>query len=180
MTDEQLQEWHTAFLSEAQRENHVNHNLEIVRHHRTEAISRAISERSAIDAAIARHGLWLFNGNGNGDESSSCTVPEEEQPPPMRRPRMEQPQQSQQNNLDAPSGSGSNSDNYGHYVALARIFSDTYTARTDSTPSSNINNNNNANGNANNESNNINDLEDSDINDIAIANTIDTLGLRRT
>ncbi|KAM8718977.1 hypothetical protein ACLKA7_011645 [Drosophila subpalustris] len=180
MTDEQLQEWHTAFLSEAQRENYVNHNLEIVRHYRTEAISRAPAfdiERNAIDAAIARHGLCVPIGN----EISPCTEPaseavasqEEEQPPPIRRPRMEQPQQ-QQIVSDASSASGSvTSANYGHYVALAHFFSDTYTARrAQSTASPN------GNVNANIDSSNINDRED--INDIAITKTIDSLGLRRT
>lgn len=179
MTDEQLQEWHTAFLSEAQRENYVNHNLEIVRHYRTEAISRAPAfdiERNAIDAAIARHGLCVPNAS----ENSQCTEPkpvaalEEEQPPPMRRPRMEQPQQ-QQNESDAPSISASStSTSYGHYVALAHIFSDTYTARAEATAQPN------GNVNANNDSNNINDREDSDVSDMAIKKTIDNLGLRRT
>lgn len=186
MTDEQLQEWHSAVLTEAQRENYVNHNLEIVRHYRTEAISRAPAfdiERNAIDAAIARHGLYASNASGS--ENSVCTEPvaaaqEEMQPPPMRRPRMEQPEQQQQQqppqqqpsiNGIAPTGS------YGHYVALAHIFSDTYAARGEPTGAANSN----ASGSANrNNNNNNNEPEDSEINDMAITKTIDSLGLRRT
>ncbi|XP_034489814.1 uncharacterized protein LOC117793570 [Drosophila innubila] len=186
MTDEQLREWHTAFLSEAQRENYVNHNLEIVRHYRTEAISRAPAfdiERNAIDAAIARHGLCVPSGNENSpcpntepqlQQPEPVAAQEEEQPPPMRRPRMEQPEQ-QQNDSDAHCANvSSTSASYGHYVALAHIFSDTYTARAESTASSNVN------VNGNNASNNFNDREGSDINDMAITKTIDSLGLRRT
>lgn len=111
MTDEQLQDWHTTFLSEAQRENYVNHNLEIVRHYRTEAIARAPAfdlERNAIDAAIARHGLYVSSANvdssaaaegaiaaGSGTSSSSGSGSgaaggqDEVLPPPQRRPRID-------------------------------------------------------------------------------------------
>ncbi|XP_017872667.1 PREDICTED: nuclear transcription factor Y subunit gamma-like [Drosophila arizonae] len=195
MTDEQLQEWHTAVLSEAQRENYVNHNLEIVRHYRTEAISRAPAfdiERNAIDAAIARHGLYASNASAS--ESSACPEPvagtqEEVQPPPLRRPRMEQPEQQQQqqkleqqqkseqqqashsSSASAPAGS------YGHYVALAHIFSDTFAGGGNGVTGAA---NGTANGNTNTNNNNNNEPEVAEINDLAIAKTIDSLGLRRT
>lgn len=105
MTDEQLQDWHTTFLSEAQRENYVNHNLEIVRHYRTEAIARAPAfdlERNAIDAAIARHGLYVSSANGDGSAAEGAVAAgsgssssgagggqDEVLPPPQRRPRID-------------------------------------------------------------------------------------------
>lgn len=189
MTDEQLQEWHTAVLSEAQRENYVNHNLEIVRHYRTEAISRAPAfdiERNAIDAAIARHGLYASNASAS--ESSACPEPvagtqEEVQPPPLRRPRMEQPVRQQLQKSEQQPHQASNSSSasaaagsYGHYVALAHIFSDTFAGGGGNGATGAANSN--VSGTANN--NNNNEPEDAEINDIAITKTIDSLGLRRT
>ncbi|XP_060661830.1 myb-like protein AA [Drosophila nasuta] len=209
MTDEQLQQWHTAFLTEAQRENYVNHNLEIVRHYRTEAIARAPAfdiERNAISAAIARHGLWMPpppNSVAQSESSPQCTMTstaaaaaassqEEGQPPPQRRPRIEQPQtQQQQQQLPCDvaasrgSVSGASASNYGHYVALAHIFSDTYATRAEPVNGiiNNVNANANANTNANRNNSNNNaddDREDSNINEVALTETIDSLGLRRT
>ncbi|TDG43909.1 hypothetical protein AWZ03_009674 [Drosophila navojoa] len=198
MTDEQLQEWHTAVLSEAQRENYVNHNLEIVRHYRTEAISRAPAfdiERNAIDAAIARHGLYASNASAS--ESSACPEPvagaqEEAQPPPLRRPRMEQPEQQQkseqqqkaeqqqQQQASNSSSASAQAGSYGHYVALAHIFSDTFAGGgSGATGAANSNASGSANGSTNNNNNN-NEPSDAEINDIAITKTIDSLGLRRT
>ncbi|EDV99796.1 GH12210 [Drosophila grimshawi] len=207
MTDEQLQEWHTAVLTEAQRENYVNHNLEIVRHYRNEAISRAPAfdlERNAIDAAIARHGLCVSNAVGN-EHSEGGAGHEEMQPPPMRRPRMEHsllplpppppppppPQDMSENEAGGPSTSS------GHYVALAHIFSDAYTARAEPTVAAiehgSINGSINgivsalggmsgSTHSVHNSSgrNNNRQLEDAELNDVAITETIDSLGLRRT
>ncbi|EDW65963.2 uncharacterized protein [Drosophila virilis] len=211
MTDEQLQAWHTAVLSEAQRENYVNHNLEIVRHYRTEAISRAPAfdlERNAIDAAIARHGLCVPHAVASSESiartqaaaaaaAALAANQEEVQPPPIRRPRMEQPEEQQPNVTAAPSVSGTATatssataigNRYGHYVALAHIFSDTYAARS-AEPTvaasgaasanggvSSTNNNNNSSSSTNKNQ----EPEEAEINDMAITKTIDSLGLRRT
>lgn len=161
MTDEQLQDWHTTFLSEAQRENYVNHNLEIVRHYRTEAIARAPAfdlERNAIDAAIARHGLYMSSANegaaettaaGNGIGSGGGQ--DEALPPPQRRPRIEQQQSddptcstrssstsggcggvggASSSSVGMSSVTGTAASNYGHFVALAHIF-DSYATRAE-------------------------------------------------
>ncbi|KAH8300565.1 hypothetical protein KR044_003574 [Drosophila immigrans] len=183
MTDEQLQQWHTTFLTEAQRENYVNHNLEIVRHYRTEAIARAPAfdiERNAISAAIARHGLWMpanstasasASSSASASTSSSSSGQEDGQPPPQRRARIEQPA-----SMDEVNGGGASAANYGHYVALAHIFSDTYAAQAEPTMAP-IAHDGNANSNS---SNTNNDREDSNISEIALTETIDSLGLRRT
>lgn len=161
MTDEQLQDWHTTFLSEAQRENYVNHNLEIVRHYRTEAIARAPAfdlERNAIDAAIARHGLYVSSANEGAAEStaagngigSGAGGQDEVLPPPQRRPRIEQQQHddptcstrsssssggggggggaASSSSVGLSSVTGTAASNYGHFVALAHIF-DSYATR---------------------------------------------------
>ncbi|XP_030566072.1 uncharacterized protein LOC115766322 [Drosophila novamexicana] len=205
MTDEQLQAWHTAVLSEAQRENYVNHNLEIVRHYRTEAISRAPAfdlERNAIDAAIARHGLCVPHAVASSESiartqaaaaAALAATQEELQPPPIRRPRMEQPEEQQPNVTAAPSVSGTaaasataTGSRYGHYVALAHIFSDTYAASsTEATVAASgavsANGDVSSTNNNNNSSTNKNqEPEEAEINDMAITKTIDSLGLRRT
>lgn len=213
MTDEELQEWHTTFLSEAQRENYVNHNLEIVRHYRTEAIARAPVfdlERNAIDAAIARHGLYVSSANEGAAESTAAGNgigsgggQDEVLPPPQRRPRIEQQQHddptcstrssSSTGGGSGAGGAGSSSvglssvtgtaaSNYGHFVALAHIF-DSYTTRGEPARSVSAGVGEVPTANGNSSSNK--DREDAtaavaDISDMAISKTVDSLGLRRS
>lgn len=69
MTNEEWQDWHNTILADAEWENYVNHNLQIVRNYRTDALDRAPVfdlQRNAIDVAIERLSA-AGNGIGSGD-----------------------------------------------------------------------------------------------------------------
>ncbi|XP_022234000.1 uncharacterized protein LOC111082127 [Drosophila obscura] len=95
MSHEELQEWTTKILCEAQCENAVNQNLELTRLYSTNVLSRVSHfERNAIDAAIAYHGLFMNNAH-----QETSTIDEEQQPPPVRRQRLWLPQSKLSNDL---------------------------------------------------------------------------------
>ncbi|XP_017851877.1 uncharacterized protein LOC108606344 [Drosophila busckii] len=155
MSDEELQEWHTAFQSEAQRENYINHNLEVVRHYRTEAIFRAPTfdiERNAINAAIARHGLYASSNEAVPPKAGERKDPEQdqeqEQAPPVRRPRLELVEHN--DNVATTSG---------QYKAVAHLL---------------------ANGHGSGSVNNGSAEQSTQVQDMAISKSIDSLGLHRT
>ncbi|XP_030386621.1 uncharacterized protein LOC115633328 [Scaptodrosophila lebanonensis] len=178
-------------LWEAQRENYIN--LEIVRHYRrAAALPRFPVFDIAIDAAIARHGLYTRNGNsnGNGNPNTEASESNAEQDmdmcsPPVRRQRLQLPSplppapppppiQLQQLELERTAGSAGPEN--GHYVALAHMH--IYSANMQLNDSSRTATNS-INSLTNN--NNINNIEqDSEgLNEVAMKETIESLGLRR-
>ncbi|XP_002135776.2 uncharacterized protein [Drosophila pseudoobscura] len=89
MSHEELQEWTTKIICEAQCENSMNQNLELTRLYSTDVHSIvAYFEQNAIDAAIACHGLFMDNAR-----QEPSTINDEEQQPPVRRQRLSLPQQ---------------------------------------------------------------------------------------